>query len=132
MKRLLAVVALVLACQGNPTDPTDESQKPHGRLSGLVTIGPNCPVERPDQPCPTPPEAYRERKVLVYDAARSRLLHTVDLDTRGFYFIDLVPAGYVVDIKKIGIDRSSDVPKTVTIKANNVTRVDISIDTGLR
>ena len=131
MKRaLLILIAVLAACQGNPTDPFDELRKATGRLSGLVTIYPTCPVE----PCPTPapPDVYRQRKILVYDAARTRLLHTVDLDSRGFYLIDLVAGNYVVDINRIGIDRSADVPKTITIKANNVTRLDITIDSGLR
>jgi hypothetical protein len=128
-RALLVLFVIALAgCQGDPTDPLDEFRDAHGRLSGLVTIGPNCPVGD----CPTPAEAYRQRKVLVYNAARTRLLHTVDLDARGFYLIDLGPADYVVDIRGVGLDHSKDVPKTVTIKANNVTRLDITIDTGLR
>lgn len=129
MKRSLLILAvLIAACQGDPTDPLDEFRSSFGRLSGLVTIGPNCPVGD----CPTPLEAYRQRKILVYDAAGTRLLHTVDIDTRGFYLIDLRPADYVVDIRGVGIDHSKDVPRTVTIKANIVTRLDIAIDTGLR
>jgi hypothetical protein len=123
VKRALFVLAVMLAgCQGDPTDPLEEFRDAHGRLSGLVTI----------QPEPASVDAYRQRKVLVYDAPGSRLLHTVDLDTRGFYLIDLGPGTYVVDIRGVGLDSSPDVPKTVTIKANVVTRVDIAIDTGVR
>ncbi len=131
MKRALALALLTLAaCQG-PTDP-EQDNRPRGRLAGLVTIGPNCPVEQVGQPCPTPPSAYSLRKILVFDETRSRQLFTVDIDSRGLYAIDLVPGTYVIDIKGVGLDRSSDVPKTITIKANLVTRVDINIDTGLR
>jgi hypothetical protein len=124
-------IILQLACH-SPTSPDDARSQTHGRLSGVVTIGPNCPVETVGQPCPTQPSAYALRKVLVYDAQKSRLLFTVDIDSQGFYLIDLLPAKYVVDIKGVGLDRSKDVPATVEIHTNTVTRLDISIDTGLR
>jgi hypothetical protein len=128
---LLLAIALLAACNHSPTAP-DETSQPHGRLSGLVTIGPNCPVENLTQPCPTPPSAYAERKVLVYSKGKATLLFTVDIDSHGLYVIDLLPNDYVVDIKGVGIDRSTDVPANVTIKANNVLQLDIRIDTGLR
>ena len=121
----LGLVAL-LACN-NPTEP--EIDIPRGRLFGVVTIGPNCPGP---QECPTPPSAYRERKILVYNADRSRLLFTVDIDTTGAFLIDLPPASYVADLRGAGIDRTSDLPATVQIRANQVTRLDVRIDTGLR
>jgi len=126
---ITAVAVLQLACH-SPTAPTDSAV--YGRLAGIVKIGPNCPVEQPGNPCPTPPSAYTLRKVLVFDEQRTRLLATVDIDTQGLYFIDLVPARYVVDIKGVGLDRSADVPKVVEVHASSVTTLNISIDTGLR
>ena len=127
----LLASALLVACNNGPTEPKDQPDV-HGRLAGLVTIGPNCPVESSTQPCPTPPSAYTLRKILVYNESGSQLLHTVDIDTQGLYVIDLAPAKYRVDIKGVGIDRSADVPKVVDIHANAVTTLNISIDTGLR
>jgi hypothetical protein len=131
--RSLVTLALLLqvACH-SPTSPTDGGTQARGRLAGVVKIGPNCPVERQGQPCPTPPEAYALRKIAVYDERKSRLLYTVDIDSRGSYLIDLVPARYLIDIKGVGLDRSSDVPKVIAIQANAVTTLNISIDTGLR
>ena len=132
MRRLPILLLIFIACHGggSPTDPNESL--PHGRLSGIVTIGPNCPVEQKDNPCPTPPSAYALRKVLVYDEAKSRLLFTVDIDSHGLYVIDLVPNRYTVDLQKVGIDRAAEVPAKVEILANVVTRLDINIDTGLR
>jgi hypothetical protein len=132
---LFAALTVVLlgasACNHqSPTEPITNSVT--GKLFGNVTIGPNCPVEQPGNPCPTPPSAYAARKVLVYDAARAKLLFTVDIDSQGAYLIDLTPGNYVVDLKPNGLDRSSDVPKAITIHAKLVTKVDIKIDTGLR
>lgn len=134
-----ALLALVIACH-SPTSPTDgksagsSGATEHGRLSGVVTIGPNCPgPERQGNPCPTPPSAYAARKILVYNEAKTNLLFTVDIDSQGLYLIDLAaPAKYTVDLKPNGIDHTSDLPKVVDIHANTVTRVDVNIDTGIR
>ena len=129
MNRVLVALALLtLSCHG-PTDP-DVATRLHGRLSGVVNIGPNCPG--PQQPCPTPPSAYALRKVLVYNESRSRLLFTVDIDSQGAYFIDLPPGSYIVDLQRSGIDTTKDLPKNAVIRANLVTRIDINIDTGIR
>jgi hypothetical protein len=133
-----ALLALVIACH-SPTSPSDgqsagSSSGEHGRLSGVVTIGPNCPGPQSDSnPCPTPPSAYAARKIRVWNEAKTNLLFTVDIDSQGSYLIDLAaPAKYTVDLKPNGIDRTSDLPKVVDIHVNTVTRVDVNIDTGLR
>jgi hypothetical protein len=135
---VVAIVILILAnaCH-SPTSPVDQraagSVGEHGRLSGLVTIGPNCPgPESADRPCPTPPSAYASRKILVYNEAKSALLFTVDIDSQGAYLIDLAPAKYTVDLKSNGIDKTHELPQVVDIKANTVTRLDVNIDTGIR
>jgi hypothetical protein len=130
---LLAALALLAAACHSPSDPSDDpSLRTHGRLAGTVKIGPNCPGPETTNPCPTPPEAYRERKILVYNEARTTLLHTVDIDSQGFYLIDLAPARYTIDLRGVGIDKTSDLPKTVEIHANAVTTINVTIDTGVR
>jgi hypothetical protein len=114
MRRIaLLLLLLMIACKGeSPTDPTPL----HGRLSGLVTI------------TPTPqPSEFASRKVLVFDEARTRLLFTVDIDSLGFFFIDLVPGRYTIDLQKPAGDQTSDVPAVVEILPNIVTRHDINI-----
>jgi hypothetical protein len=130
---LALTVALTGATCHSPTSPNDDlSSQPHGRLAGTVSIGPNCPGPTTTAPCPTPPDAYKLRKILVYNEAKTSLLHTVDIDSQGAYFIDLAPAKYTIDLQGTAADRTSDLPKTVEIRANSVTRLDVSIDTGLR
>jgi hypothetical protein len=133
VRRAIVFLFLFAACHGSdsPTSPQNVQQV-YGRLSGVVTIGPNCPGPETAQPCPTPPDAYAARKVLVYDEAKTKLLLTVDIDSHGTYLVDLTPARYTVDVKKVGVDRAGGVPATVEIKANTVTKLDISIDTGIR
>jgi hypothetical protein len=130
---LLAILAAAVLCCGHDSSPTDPIVELRtGKLIGLVTIGPNCPGPTTPDQCPTPPSAYASRKVQVYDAAHSKLLDTVDIDNGGFYSILLSPNTYTIDLKPNGIDKSADVPKQVAIKANETTRVDIRIDTGIR
>lgn len=133
MRRLVLVLLLLAAAACNKNDPTDPTVAtgPRGRLAGLVTIGPFCPVTT-TQPCPTPASAYLERKVLVYNEAGTQLLFTVDIDTQGAYLISLQPGRYYVDVKKSGLDHTSDVPKVVTIEKNLTTPLNINIDTGIR
>jgi hypothetical protein len=129
----VALLVFAIACH-SPTSPAESTGTPaqHGRLSGAVTIGPNCPVQSETNPCPTQPSAYAARKILIYTETKSTLLFTVDIDSQGLYVIDLVPAKYTVDLKPSGIDHTSDLPKVVEIKANTITVLDVNIDTGIR
>lgn len=134
-KRLatLALVTVLAACNGSssPTDPA--ASQAHGRLSGTVTIGPNCPgPSTTTQACPTPPDAYAARKILVYDATKTKLLFTVDIDSQGLYTILLVPGMYTVDFRGSGADRTGDLPQVVTIVANGTVVLNVNIDTGIR
>ena len=128
---VVLLLAMAFGCH-SPTAPDSGTPTVHGRLAGVVTIGPNCPVESTTNPCPTQPEAYRLRKILVYNEAKTTLLHVIDIDSQGLYFIDLAPAKYTVDLRGAGIDRSKDLPQTVEIHANAVTTLNVSIDTGIR
>ena len=131
MKRALLLIAvLVAACSGGPTEPDNTDNRIRGSLFGLVTIGPNCSPAQ--EPCPTQPSQYAMRKVLVFDEQRTRQVLSVDIDAHGFYGANLLPGKYVIDIQRIGMDTSPDVPVTMTITGNRETRLDIRIDTGIR
>ncbi len=120
---MVALSALLVSC--------GSARQGNGVLEGNVSIGPITPVQ-PTTPVPTPPEVYAARKVLVYDSRQSKLLYAVSLDDNGNYHIVLKPGTYVIDINHAGIDRSSDVPKTIEIEPGSTVTLNISIDTGLR
>ncbi|MFC1974080.1 hypothetical protein ACFLU2_01850 [Chloroflexota bacterium] len=103
-----------------------------GILHGIVSIGPISPVERPGEVYDIPCEVYEARKIMIYTEEASRLIQQVDIDCDGRYKTDLKPGIYTVDINRIGIDSSSDVPQKVEIKSGLTTRLDIDIDTGIR
>ena len=122
---LAVILASVAGCMAGP-------QARKGTVEGQVTIGPICPVERPDQPCLPTPETYAARKVLVKSADGATVVETVPLSDTGYYRVDLDPGTYVVDINHAGIDRSPDVPRTLTLSAGEKVILDIGIDTGIR
>jgi hypothetical protein len=84
-------------------------QRETGVLQGHVKIGPLCPVE----PCRISPDqmekVYDLRKILIYDANRQSVLEEVRIDKNGTYIVNLAPGNYIVDINRIGIDRSTEV-----------------------
>jgi hypothetical protein len=129
-KSVLSIVLVSIVLAGCAGSSPSEPETP-GVLQGSVSIGPICPVEQEGVPCPVPPEAYAARKIVVSDS-RGRLVERVTIGSDGRYRVSLAPGTYRVDINRIGIDSSSDVPRTVTIRSGETVVLDIRIDTGIR
>lgn len=108
-------------------------RKEEGWLGGRVTIGPLAPVAQAGAAEPTAdPAVYAARQVVVFDAKSGAEVLRAGIDTSGQYRVALPVGSYVVDINHAGIDTASGLPLTVEIRANEETRVDIAIDTGIR
>ena len=103
-----------------------------GAIEGKVTIGPLGPVERPGVKYEIPCEVYEARKIMVYDKNHKKLIKQVDIDCNGIYHAELEPGLYMIDINRIGIDHSSEVPTEIEIKSHETVKLDIDIDTGIR
>ena len=111
------------------------SQAPDARgfLEGEVTIGPLVPVVRPGETEPTPaPEVYEARKIVVYEEDGKTEVLRIDINANGSYRAELPVGTYIVDINRIGVDSASNLPMTIDILEQQVTRLDIDIDTGIR
>ena len=102
-----------------------------GLLTGHVSIGPNCPVERVDNPCTPAPSAYTSRQVSVYKADGTTLVSTQYFDAKGNYSIALPVGTYVVK-SKTGIGSTDTVVGTPTVKSGQTSTLNFSIDTGIR
>ena len=126
--RICVVVLLVYiltACSPTP--------KVMGTLRGHVTIGPLVPAIQEGWPEPTPdPQVYAARQIVIFKANGKTEVARADINTQGNYEISLPVGTYVVDINRIGIDHSKGLPKEVEILANEVTVLDVDIDTGIR
>lgn len=104
-----------------------------GYLEGRASIGPLQPVERVGVPALTPsPAACTARGLVVFDVQTGAEATRFDLAPDCTYRVPLSPGTYRVEVQRRGIDRSKDLPQTVTISAGQTTRLDISIDTGIR
>ncbi len=101
-----------------------------GYITGHVIIGPNCPVEQIEKPCPTPPEAYTSRNVLVYANDKTSIQEQAHLDTKGNFYIPISPGSYYVQISPTGIGPGEK--KLVTVKSFATSTVNFNIDTGIR
>ena len=104
-----------------------------GNLAGRVAIGPICPVEREDEPCPVPPEVYAGVDVIVRRKSDAGLVARVDLDDKGRYRVELRTGEYLVTLDhELGIDRGQSPTHGVEITAGQTVVVDFDIDTGIR
>lgn len=102
-----------------------------GILEGKVTIGPFCPVERFDSPCPIPPGTYISRQAVVYQSDGKTEVVKVSLDQNGNYRLELSPGDYLVDIVP-GAGIAKSVPKAVIIQAGQTAKLNFDLDTGVR
>ncbi|MFC1866124.1 hypothetical protein ACFLYB_05380 [Chloroflexota bacterium] len=134
MKRIVFLLTItilglfIIGCSGS-------TEK--GLLQGNVLIGPISPVEQPGQDTTLRRDVYDARKIMIYDESGNELLMQVDIEynveenyTR--YRVELEPGIYTVDINRIGVDYSDEVPKQVEIKSGLTLKLDIDIDTGIR
>jgi len=55
-----------------------------------------------------------------------------DLQPDCTFRVALLPGTYRVELQRRSIDNSKDLPQTVSIAAGQTTRLDLSIDTGIR
>src|SRR5262245_60290486 len=133
MRRFAFLLLIAAAACHSPTNPNDDpASQPHGQLAGVATTRPNCPAPTTTNPYPTPPEAYKQRNLLVYYQSSASLLRAVAIASHGAYFVDPVPARCTVDLRGVGTDGPADLPKMSVIRAPAVATVNVSIDTGLR
>jgi hypothetical protein len=114
------VFALVLAAGAQATAP-------RGTLTGLVTRGPITPVCVVEQPCDEP----AANVTLLFTRNGSVLGRTVT-DANGHYRVRLPVGAFLVGRPSARApDRRLD-PNRVRVYAARSTRIDFSIDTGIR
>jgi hypothetical protein len=114
--------ALLVSCE-SPTA---------GLLNGKVNVGPLTPVERVGVPTPIPPpEIFTTRGIAIYktNGALEKILY---FNPDGTYSVSLPVGTYRLELIQTGIDHASEIPAVVTIRENQTTVLNITIDTGIR
>lgn len=121
--------ALVVAC----TSLVADEGRARGLLTGAVSIGPICPVERAGEPCAPSPDLFAQVRLLVHSATGRRLAR-VDLDGSGRYRVELPAGSYLVKLEhRLGIDRGAGERfRAVQVAAGETMVLDFAIDTGIR
>lgn len=106
-----------------------------GFLTGKISIGPICPVERipPDPGCLPTAETYKAYPVGVWTANGERRAAQLSPALDGSYKTPLEPGHYLVILEnnRRGVG-GSNLPAEVTITSLEDTNFDINIDTGIR
>lgn len=103
-------------------------------VGGHVTIGPVCPHENINSPCPVPPELYASVKIGIFRPNKTTLVKSTSPDSSGNYKVGLEPGKYVVSLVggNAKYEQVNGLPKTILLSPGENLVLDISIDTGLR
>ena len=133
MKISLVLVGLVVAilgiaaCGGESATPITLPTKAEGVLTGVVEIGPLCPVE----PCEPAINPYSPRTLLLNQPGELPI--EVPLQQDGG-FSALLPAGtYSVELSECEfLGCSAVLPLSTTIESGGTTSLTVHIDTGIR
>jgi hypothetical protein len=126
----VAAAAGLVACQGPGAGAPAAATV---RVTGHVTAGPVCPVERnpPDPACAPRPVAGGH--VTVVDEASGAIVATAATDQNGAYAVDVPPGTYELraEADPPGIGGTTPVPFVADARNQGMT-VDIELDTGIR
>jgi hypothetical protein len=126
MKRMLLSVAvglLVAACGSTP------AAQPGTGIQGTVEVGPTCPVERINSPCPPHPMAAT---VLVRDGKGAEVTR-FHSGADGRFKVDLAPGTYSLVGLAVGSSfLPRPIPTSVTVTSGSYTVVNIEYDSGIR
>jgi hypothetical protein len=125
---LVLAIALITGCAKLTNSET-------GLLEGVILIGPLCPVETvpPDPACQPTAETYKAYPLGVYSSDGTKKIASILPNLDGSYITDLYPGTYKVVLEKEQQGPgSSNLPADITISSNDVTVLNINIDTGIR
>jgi hypothetical protein len=125
---LVLAIALITGCAKLTNSET-------GLLEGVILIGPLCPVETvpPDPACQPTAETYKAYPLGVYSSDGTKKIASILPNLDGSYITELYPGTYKVVLEKEQQGPgSSNLPADITISSNDVTVLNINIDTGIR
>lgn len=121
---ILLALGTAAACDGSsPLLGPDAAQG----IEGLVLLGPQCPVQREDEPCPDEPY---EADIRILDTDRDRIT-AVRSGSDGRFRVGLEPGAYILDpVSGDPFPTASAI--LVEVEPDVFTSVTIHFDTGIR
>ena len=121
MAPLLLAIVLVACGKGGAAQPGTG-------IRGSVSIGPQCPVEQANSPCPDRPFEGDVRATAT-DGSTT----TASTDARGLFSMNLDPGTYeVVALTTNGGGPPTAIPQTVVVSDGAYTSIALELDSGIR
>ncbi len=97
-------------------------------VEGTITLGPTCPVQRVDQPCPDKPY---QTTFLITKSGESKPVAIGQSNLAGMFSIGLVPGSYTMTFNEVKtLPRCA--PQTFEVTQDTYTKLSISCDSGIR
>ena len=121
----LPLVLLTACARGSSAGSEDRL----GTIHGEVLLGPTCPVESIQSPCPDRPLAGVPVRVVDADG---EVRASAVSDDRGAFTIDVTPGSYLLTASIEQDPARSVKPVRVEVRAGEVVRSDVMVDSGIR
>jgi len=123
---LFLLLVLLTACARGPSASSDDRL---GTIHGEVLLAPTCPVESIQSPCPDRPLAGVPVRVVDADG---EVRASAVSDDRGAFTIDVTPGSYLLTASIEQDPARSVKPVRVEVRAGEVVRSDVMVDSGIR
>ncbi len=101
---------------------------PRSGVQGVVTAGPQCPVEQLGSPCPDRPFVG----IVRASALDGTVVAETETDDQGRFRVALDPGTYVLAVVTDGGGPPTATPQPVQVEEGRFTRVTLRVDTGIR
>jgi hypothetical protein len=119
---LLAALLVVLTVGCSPRIPENTG------MAGYVLIGPVCPVEQLNKPCPDKPY---QATLSVLDANNRRTIVKFQTDANGYFHQALGPGTYILHPESPGVMPVAP-EQTFSVLSGQFTQLTVTYDSGIR
>jgi hypothetical protein len=122
---ILPIVLLLVSC-GSPSAGSGTQDQ---GIRGVVLLGPVCPVESVESPCPPRPLADTEVEV---SNGNGDVVATTRTDREGRFEVHVGPGVFSVVAVLVSPGPPSSHPVRVTVRPHGFSQVTVPVDSGIR